>query len=521
MSPPTIASAALAHYRTLATSLHASGTYTPFVYPFHALGPTFLSAYLLFIPPIHPDSRLYKPVFYLRYPIFVFIVYISVRTILECRSASVTVSYGIGLMSALGLLWSATLIVFGDARGEMGRWERRGGREVKVKGAKGREEVDRALGMDLRLKEDLRRRAKDSTNNRVLELNEEAKAEKTTVHSSHRSASSPDQTSEYIFQPLPSTFLHRLDWVLDIMINLRGLNWSYRAPHRPPRPSSTPPRNRSALLRSTILSLILHYFLLDVLKTLSLYDPYFLTFPSPSSSSPFPFPYISRLLLFLAFTLTSLRAIFLLGPLFACALGPRILGRNADLELHPPYFHSVRLIIDKGLAGFWGGTWHQLFRVPFESTGNFLARGLGPGWEKRTTKGKVLRMITAFTLSGILHGCASYTTLPPTKPLSEAFLFFAIQPVGIMIQIVTAELIRQRGWRDRIPALGKEAANVVFVLGWFCCTGSLMARDFGRNGIWLFEPVPFSLARGGIWCWGGRWVGWWGKGKWWERGLAF
>ena len=34
-------------------------------------------------------------------------------------------------------------------------------------------------------------------------------------------------------------------------------------------------------------------------------------------------------------------------------------------------------------------------------------------------KEKVLRLVTAFTLSGILHALGSFTTLSPTKPFSN------------------------------------------------------------------------------------------------------
>lgn len=520
MSSPATADAILAHYRDLATSLWASGTYTPFIYPLHALGPTCLCAYVLLIPPIQPDSKLYKPVFYLRYPLFAFIVYISLRTMKECRSPSVTVGYGIGLFSALSLSWSTMMIVFGDVRGEFGRWERRDAK-VKVEEEREREEGDRATGKHFGAGDDLLRRRKgEISKNGCLLSNERVKSEPTTIDSSHAEAS-PDQLSEYIFQPLPSTFLHRLDWFVDLMTNLRGINWSHRAPHQPPHSPRTPPPSRSELLRSTILSLILHYFLIDVLKTLTLYDPYFLTLSAPPSSSPFPFPSFSRLLISVVFTFTTLRAIFLLSPLCACILGPRILGRHADPALYPPYFRSMRLMATRGLSGFWGGTWHQLFRMPFESAGDFLARCLGKGWERGMSKGKILRLITAFTLSGILHACASYTTLPPTKPFSEAFLFFAIQPLGILAQRAIIKLIHRQGWQEGIPSWVREAASAAYVFVWLWGTGPLLARDFRQNGIWLFEPVPVSFARGGRWCWGGQWVRWWGKGKWWERGLAF
>lgn len=525
VSPPPTVDAVLARYQELSTSQWASGTYRPLIYPLHALGPTFLCAYILFIPPIPVGSKLYKPVFYLRYPLFVFIVYMGLKTMMECRTSSPTVGYGIGLMSGLGILWSAMMIIFGDARGEFGRWERRkiDGRvkmEKEKEEEKGSEEMDGAAEeQHVRTENILRTRKVKGSKNEFLSSNGEVKPETAAGDSSHGEASS-EQISEYIFQPLPPTFLHRLDWVVDSMTNLRGILWSHRAPHQPPRAPKTPPPSRSELLRCATISLTLHYLLLDVLKTLSLYDPYFLTLSAPLSSSPFPFPYNSRLLLSVASTYTALQSLFLLSPLLACVLGPRILGHHADPALYPPYFGSIRFISTKGLAGFWGGTWHQAFRLPFESAGEFLARCLGAGWERYTRKGKALRLFTAFILSGILHAFASFTSLPPTRPFSEAFLFFAIQPLGILAQRAIADLIR-RGWREEIPSRIKQAASAAYVIIWLWVTGPLLARDFSRGGVWLFEPVPVSIMRGGKWCWGGQWVQWWGKGKWWERGLAF
>lgn len=412
------------------------------------------------------------------------------------------------------------MIIFDDARGDFGRWERRGGRmKMPKEEEKGREELDGATEKHIGAEEILRRRRVENSKNNILSSNGEDRSEIAAAGSSHGEAS-PDQISEYVFQPLPSTFLHRLDWVVDSMTNLRGINWSHRAPHQPPHSPKTSALSRSELLHSTIVSLIWHYLLLDVLKTLSLYDPHFLTLSAPPSSSPFPFPSNSRLLLSLALIITALNSLFLLSPLIACILGPRILGWHADPALYPPCFGSIRYIATKGLSGFWGGTWHQLFRLPFESAGEFLARCLGAGWERHTRKGKALRLITAFMLSGILHALASFTALPPTKPFSEAFLFFAIQPVGILAQRAIADLIR-RGWREEIPSWAREAASAGYVFVWLWVTGPLLARDFGRGGVWLFEPLPLSFARAGKWCWSGQWVRWWGEGRWWERGLAF
>jgi len=59
-------------------------------------------------------------------------------------------------------------------------------------------------------------------------------------------------------------------------------------------------------------------------------------------------------------------------------------------------------------------------------------------------------------------------------------------------------------------------------------TAPLLVDDFARGGIWLFEPVPFSLFRGlglgsegdGWWCCGGGLVEWRSGEGWWDTGIA-
>lgn len=500
---------------------------TPYVYSYRMLGPHLLILYLL-LPPTGSTT-----VRYLRYPLLATMAYLAVKTMRECRSAKVTIAYGIGLISAWSLLWAVTLLVFGDARSEFRRIERREG-----SGGQGRKSMD-TLGGD--------RFASSSCVNekRLLRARNEVTGltDPSATLQASQSTSPPTTVPSspngpyYVWQTLPPTFLHRLDWVLDLFTNFRGIGWAHQNPTLPPPPEiilstlqpkfpasnlppSTPP-TRESLLRKTAITLILHILALDTLKTLTLWDPYFLSLPAPPSASPFPFPTFTRLLLSATFTYTALSAIFLLAPFTACLLGPRILGSHADPWLYPPFFASPALIAQKGLAGLWGNVWHQLFRFAFDSAGDFLARPLGPAWGRKSPNGGLLRLVTAFILSGLLHASASYTMLPPTQPL-HAFAFFAVQPIGILAHRGLSTLLRKSDWHERVPARLRGLGNVLGVVGWFYVTGPWIADDFAQGGIWLMEPVPVSLWRrkGGLW--GGNWGGRWEGGKWWwERGFAF
>lgn len=426
-----------------------------------------------------------------------------------------TVGYGIGLLNAWAVLWSATLLIFNDARGDFSRI-----REVE----EALVDTDGAANPPFEAPnmQNLRARHVDGSASKSTKVDEEQKAEKST---------------KFIYQSLPFTLLERLDWVLDLVSNFRGVRWLHHVSGLPPPPphiqsclpdpKMLPPTAQSHLTRTDLLRRDLPKFLfcclaLDALKTITIQDPYFWSLPA-STPSPFPFPRTSRLVLSLLFTYFSLLTVFLLAPLvFAVLLGPEYLGQHAWPWLYPPYFGSLGQVCKKGLAGFWSIWWHQLFRMAFEQAGEFV--GSIFGWERNTTKGAMLRSLIAFACSGALHACASYTILGSSNPFG-AFSFFLIQPVGIFAQKAVAAWLKKSELRERIPARVREAGNIIFVLVWCSLIGPWIADDFAAGGIWLYEPLPISLFRGlrgeGWWWWGGTWVTWHTAEKWWQSGLAF
>lgn len=521
---------ALAYIQRLYTDLinEPQTRFTPLVHHYRSLGPFLVILYLL-LPPT-PS----KFIFYSRYPLFVFVTYLQWKALHEARTPKVAIGYGIGLISAWGLLWGATLVIFGDARSEFKRIEKRVRTREKRSPSENIaiDDDDNLIalippsGVNGAHKQDLRRRTENGNKGkgklRDAQFN-----------------SSSDRSTYYVWQTLPPTLLHRLDWVLDLVSNFRGVGWSHQIPTLPPPPPyilsdlhppfphspQTPsnPPSRFELSGSVLTNLVIQYLAIDTLKYIVLQDPYFVLDPSSStSSSPYPFPQFSRIVISLVATYTCLTSIFLLSPLFfACILGPGILSERADIWLYPPYFGPASAIVNRGIAGCWGIWWHQVFRFAFDSCGEFLAKGLGEGWERKTAQGGTLRLFTAFFLSGYLHFCGSYSTVLPTRPLN-AFLFFAIQPLAILTQGAASNYMRRIGWRKRMSPWIRGVGNVTIVVLWFYATGGLIADDFSRSGIWLFEPVPFSFWRW-KWVWDGRWVEWYagnGADWWWQRGWA-
>jgi hypothetical protein len=299
-----------------------------------------------------------------------------------------------------------------------------------------------------------------------------------------------------------------------------------------------------ACLNAALLAFVKHYLLLDLLKVLMMRDPYFWGLVSSAPSRPFPFTYLplpaipgvlvrayrytlSGLGVYAAVSyVTSLNPVIFLGLSLAFPNASRAL---TGVPLDAPWLYSAafgpffRPILDHGLAGCWSEWWHQLFRFGFTSTANFLLSLLPKRLAARPSIRRIVTTVTAFSLSGLIHACGSYTQFAETRPLNT-FAFFFLQAVGVIIQTQLARFITARYNFSR-PT--RRAANVVFALGWLFLTGSLAADDFSKGGIWLTEPVPVSPlralglgARGeGWWCLGDPWFRYWDGGKYWERGL--
>ncbi|KAK5166180.1 uncharacterized protein LTR77_008441 [Saxophila tyrrhenica] len=511
-----------------------SGGYHPFLYPWAGLGAFLVLAYLLI------DHRQSRFLTRLRYPIAAFLVVFQAWCVLTNKARHPAAAFGVGLLSAWGVGWVSTLVVVNDCQREFWRVERRevGGGRVRADG-----DVN---GMAT---------GKDGT-----EVNGSISAD--AGDEGGESTTTTTTTHELYCQHYPSApFTARLDWVADLFCSFRGVGWSFQSSTVPPLPS--PPslsiphsishtphpstlttsrtgirrlRNRSDLLRPTIRNLIIGYLALDAIKVVMHHDPYFwgyTTAPAPTylplsiqHSATLTRSY--RLLISLAGIYTALWEIFRLGPAFFCLLlGPKYLGIRGEAWMNPAdMYGAFSNVLNDGLAGWWGGWWHQVFRVAFEQHSKFVLRHLNI--EAKSQKGRLVGLCVAFFMSGCLHACGSYTQLGETRPLMGPMRFFLLQGVGIVLQTAMVGQLKKAGVVERVPRVARQVANFVFVHVWLYYTAPLLVDDFAKGGVWLFEPVALSPLRAmglgakddRFFCW---WDGiiWWRSGRtWWESGIA-
>ncbi|QGA16831.1 hypothetical protein EYB26_004501 [Talaromyces marneffei] len=477
----------------------------------------------------------------LRYGFHAVITAVCAYTILEVRFLGPANGYGTGLITTWFYIWSTTILLANDVQRDFKR--------IVKEPSDEKNEVNEESGSTERVEgtSKLRRRTAEQT-------------------------PGPNQKSPkvYRWQPFPQKLSDRLDWVSDLIFNFRGPNWNWRLRSLPPLPepvlrdvgedtasvkqtkksSQTDYKSPSVKLRYVLRSFLRDYLALDLLKLLLMRDPYFWGYVDSPPSPPWPFDMLAwspvlvrsyRIILSLASVLfaldiiTSLNPLFFLGisylfPNFAWSITHQSLG---EAWLYPDAFGPAISVLDQGLVGAWNTWWHQLFRFGFSECSRFLTDLVLPtsGSQSKGYKSarRVLQIMLAFSLSGLIHAMGSYTTFSDSQPWN-AFLFFVLQGVGALTQyFVEASIIPAIIPKTfRFPRWLIRTTNLILILLWFYYTGSLVVDDFARAGIWMFEPIPLSLLRGGLglgtkgdhwWCWRGSWFELYSGNTWWQSGI--
>lgn len=536
----------------------AAGTVRPLVVPYSLLGTLILPVLYYAIP--HTERPwLYKA----RYLLWLFILAFNLHQTATSSSSNFAIGYAVGLMQAWGIIWTATLLIFMSPQFDAERVEKRKRTTTTANGV-----LVNGFSKDGSTKEQ---------DGEVFRLRANGHPEQAPTEK-HRGAAetakppddAPDediarsisQGYEYYWQPYPADapFLTRLDWSFDLVTSFRGIGWNWTVPviphfSKPEKPLSHATvdihsiplctrqgyrrfATRRALVRAQLLPVILGYLALDLGSVLMMKDPHFILGPEfASPPSPLALPtwlaglppwllFTHRAMLSFSAILVAIGLILSLWQL-ACVLvlrGP-VLGTRAELWHHPSiYGDFVPNVLDKGLAGFWGGWWHQTFRVAFSAPAAALARA--GRVDPRSARGRALAGLLAFGQSAFLHSLGSVSCLPPSRPWAPP-VFFMLSWAGILVQGLLSAAARPV--TAKLPVPVRRAGNLLFVLVWLNATQWWFCDDIARAGIWLLEPVPASPLRAlGLgkpgdswWRWDRElWPRWYVGRHWWESGLA-
>ncbi|KAL4807788.1 membrane bound O-acyl transferase family-domain-containing protein [Aspergillus unguis] len=470
-----------------------------------ALLPMVLPICALLIP-CHKGGWLWRPV------LQAVALSLSVDIILHQRALLGGNGYMVGLIMVWWSVWSSTLLFFNDTERDFRRIER-----------------------------------VPSTSSR-----DSGKQNGSATKVDHRLVGKRHSES-FLWVSYPSSLKHRLGWTLALVLNMRGPDFSFRISSLDPLPPQLdikpkPVNERRARacpqaatrIRVAFVRFFVSYLVLDILKTIMIWDPYFL-----GSISTLPPPPLDRLCIvpdfirayrsvvsgtgvyFALLFVTALNPIVFLGLSTAFPNASRALTATPlDAPwLYADQFGPISAILDDGLAGAWGKWWHQIFRFGFVSTGKWVISFLPASLSSNRNIRRIITMLVAFTISGLIHGFGSYTQLGEENCPSGPFLFFALQAVGIFVQDIWCRLVVNSLFSHGVslPPWFRRLGNVAFVLGWLFFSGTHIADDFATGGMWLTEPLPFSPIRGllgqGWLIWKTPWLEHYDDGTYWGSGV--
>lgn len=291
-----------------------------------------------------------------------------------------------------------------------------------------------------------------------------------------------------------------------------------------------------SFVTNRLLTAGLMYVILDFLAVFMTKDPYFVLGPDHTSFPHLPLPsYLHGLSPFLikayrqvfslAGVLSAISGVFNLNDLAQYFMLSKIFAQRGDLWQHPSTFGSFWQVLDRGLAGWWGGWWHQTFRAQFVAPAKWLVRR---GYmERGSIMAGAAALVISFGQSGLLHASGSISSVPETK-VWRSPAFFALQVLGIVLQTVAEWYVREK-LRLAVPKRLAQVGNLAFALAWLHLTADFFTHDLASAGIWLLEPVPFSFFRMfGFGSAGDRWwrwdefhrPRWYSAEHWWQSGIA-
>lgn len=306
-------------------------------------------------------------------------------------------------------------------------------------------------------------------------------------------------------QSLPSNFLWRGIWSLDLLFSMRGTSY---LPHHTywnfvPAALIQPKHNkpRATFLKEQALSLLGQFLLIDFFDT-TIKQRVWETIPLsyyPITSLPL------FAQLYFAMVVCIMTALSISVPYTALSFAAVALGSSPASwpPLFDDPFHAT------SLQSFWTHRWHASFRRIFLMVSSAMVDA-SHSFLKHPRARAAFRGLCIFLLSCGMHLGLMYRIRPPTATASqmtffekETLLFFLLQPVGMLLEVVAVKPLANILFGSRVG--DAVICTRIWAWVWLLWTGRYWSDVWVRHGLWAPSErvVGYSLFRGIMY---GEWV---------------
>ncbi|EGN98972.1 hypothetical protein SERLA73DRAFT_108219 [Serpula lacrymans var. lacrymans S7.3] len=283
----------------------------------------------------------------------------------------------------------------------------------------------------------------------------------TKYHQKQTASSSQNDSSNPGYDSI--SFQRALQNAWDLMVNLRGIGWSWSQGLHIAE-ETRPTDSRLAFLGVSFVRLVIYVLAFDAVSA-SVRSFSLETFGSAKGGTIFDpsLPPIHRYLIACAVTFLAGWTAYLVIELFYVLTAIQfVLLFGQHPQQWPPLFDSPWL--STSLTDFWGKRWHQLFRNCFVSVGSQPFSYLA---------GRVGGVMGAFLMSSILHDLGM-RAMDRGQDSLYIFAFFMMNGVG---------LILERIW---LKTTGKRVCGIfgsMWAIVWLTAWGTLMIDAWGKRGL--------------------------------------
>ncbi|KAH7317781.1 hypothetical protein BKA65DRAFT_599769 [Rhexocercosporidium sp. MPI-PUGE-AT-0058] len=369
-------------------------------------------------------------------------------------------SFGLGYIASIHALWAAELLLFRDPRKDFALLHFGSYSPlpplpaiaiVEEKKDDSEEEIVTIAAVE------------DKPTLEDQEVNKDRPTEKVTTNGSHRIA----WTEVY-----PESWWKRFVWVSKLVISLRYIGWATSDTQiilyssQPPPPSSKP---RTTFVIQKILVIALCICIMDVTNLYQYFDPYMQIETPIDEAFPrrlggffakYHLDFFSPRFIRIAVLGLQQYSLFTLVGAIPAALFVTVGGVGlvddfwGRVENWPSLMGSPIAIAQKGLRGFWGIFWHQLFRNILTGPGKALSRALE--LPPKSTTAYAIQIIIAFGLSGALQSNTLPRNMSNISPLRYAS-FFWIHGACVLYEIIVVRAAAMLGLNGPRPLWASTA----------------------------------------------------------------